>query len=600
MNLLPRVDAAIADLFGGALQSGRDRSVMGIFLVAMLLGVATPYSYFHNPERGLFVLVLVVILFLTLFSVLGSAEHELDKFGIEEAVLGRSSLVGHQGSISAVDVSSGPHQRIVSGSYDSTVRVWSLQSGEHEVTYSGHSGAVFALAITRAGTVVSGGIDRTIQVWNLDTGLRVLTLTGHMGSILSLQIVEPVSAYGEVVVISGGDDGVCKVWSLQSATCLRTLRLPDPPLGGATMSTLALSTGSDPIIVAGSSTGKIYMWRLHSGAYLGSLDGHFGAVLCVAVSPSVSCPLVVSCSVDWTVRVWDLLSSRSIRTLQGHSGVVGSVAICGGADEGDMAYLRSLPNDGAWARNSMHLIVSGGRDSTVRVWDLFTGELYVTLEDHTDSVCAVAISMSVFPPWGYRTSEQSGLRSSASAIELSGGGDFQRKSRASRVNIEQKDREELSHISTGVMQRRRAGTSPGGSIGDNAITVPSTCRYSSAKKSCALIITGGVDSAIKVWDLEKIKRDVKWGKRRTWAVFVSVCRREVSQCSGISSRSRNNSVAAGSVTPTAAALSAIDSIVAVSDVMRSTEPNLLAMVDLPGFQKFIYVDDLCGEVGKFL
>lgn len=559
------------------LRQGRHAAVVTICSVAILLSAATPYSYFVNPERGLYVIFLVVILFIALFSVLGSAEHEQGKFGIEEAVMGQTPLLGHKGGITTVDVSSGSHQRIVSGSYDGTVRTWALQTGSQELVYSGHTGAVFALAVSKSGFVVSGGIDRTIQVWDIDSGAPIKTLLGHNSSVLSLKLLEPQYSFcGEPTVLSGGQDGTVIVWSLSSGSVIRSL-VPEAEEArdrAPAMSTVAVSCGPDPIVVAGSSVGLIFMWSLRSGAYLGRFEGHFGAVLCVAVSSSVKRPLVVSCSVDWTVRVWDLRAATHVMTLEGHSGAVGSVTICGGADEGDSTAMQALPSGctGVRGTNSVHLIVSGGRDSTVRVWDLFTGELYITLEDHSDSVCAVALSMSTFPPWGCEMCEPPvGLRPSPSSKNLIPVADLKRSSGAlcssSQLDRIVQDKDIISTLISACSSVL---------FDDVLLNLPPqapqlTHSVSSGKKSNALIITGGVEASIKVWDLERIKRDLKWNKRKSWAVLVSIGRKLGSSPAGSDKYD--------------------------IDMVRSSK--LAAMTVLPGFRKFIHIDDLCGEVATY-
>ncbi|MCT7993787.1 WD40 repeat domain-containing protein, partial [Laspinema olomoucense] len=69
-------------------------------------------------------------------------------------------------------------QRVVSGSSDSTLKVWNLGTGEEERTLTGHGGSVSAVAISRDGQrVVSGSYDKTLKVWNLATGEEIASFT---------------------------------------------------------------------------------------------------------------------------------------------------------------------------------------------------------------------------------------------------------------------------------------------------------------------------------------------------------------------------------------------------------------------------------------
>ena len=76
----------------------------------------------------------------------------------------------------------------------------------------------------------------------------------------------------------------------------------------------------------------------------------------------------VSCSEDDTLRVWDLDSGQTIRTLQGHTDSPNAVAV------------------------TQDYAVSGSADNTLRVWDLQTGKTTQTLQGHTFWVNAVAVT----------------------------------------------------------------------------------------------------------------------------------------------------------------------------------------------------------------
>jgi len=80
--------------------------------------------------------------------------------------------------------------------------------------------------------------------------------------------------------------------------------------------------------------------------------------------------IIVSGGFDQTIAVWDLLDGRPLIRLVGHTGAVFTVAVT----------------------NDTTQIVSGGQDNTVRVWDTHSGTLLATNNDHTDFVQAVALS----------------------------------------------------------------------------------------------------------------------------------------------------------------------------------------------------------------
>ncbi|KAF8999981.1 WD40-repeat-containing domain protein [Cyathus striatus] len=104
---------------------------------------------------------------------------------------------------------------IVSGSYDTTVRMWSLQSGKLLNVLKGHSDWVSSVAISQDGTTVaSGSYDMTVRVWNSWSGKLLNELKGHSGSVRSVVISK-----NGTTIVSGSEDKTVRVWSVQNGTC---------------------------------------------------------------------------------------------------------------------------------------------------------------------------------------------------------------------------------------------------------------------------------------------------------------------------------------------------------------------------------------------
>jgi WD40 repeat protein len=79
---------------------------------------------------------------------------------------------------------------------------------------------------------------------------------------------------------------------------------------------------------------------------------------------------VVTGGNDTTLRVWDISTGNCTRVLLGHTDLISTVS----------------------ASANGRIIVSGSYDNSIRVWDLNTGICSQVLKGHTDSVASVAIS----------------------------------------------------------------------------------------------------------------------------------------------------------------------------------------------------------------
>jgi len=96
-----------------------------------------------------------------------------------------SNLSGHQDSVYCLEFDS---DKIVTGSRDRTIKVWSLHTGELRNTLRGHTGSVLCLKFDHTGFMVSGSSDRSILVWDLNTSSMTHVIHGHSGGVLDLRI----------------------------------------------------------------------------------------------------------------------------------------------------------------------------------------------------------------------------------------------------------------------------------------------------------------------------------------------------------------------------------------------------------------------------
>src|SRR5207253_541529 len=76
---------------------------------------------------------------------------------------------------------------IVSGSYDSTARVWDVATQTTLVTYPGHNDPVERAAWSPDGQyIASASLDTTVQVWKAANGERVCIYQGHNKSVWAI------------------------------------------------------------------------------------------------------------------------------------------------------------------------------------------------------------------------------------------------------------------------------------------------------------------------------------------------------------------------------------------------------------------------------
>ena len=75
----------------------------------------------------------------------------------------------------------------VSGSRDSSIRVWDVESGREVAKLAGHTLSVLSAVMSAAGRrLVSGSEDKSIRGWDVERGRSVAKLEDHTGGVSSL------------------------------------------------------------------------------------------------------------------------------------------------------------------------------------------------------------------------------------------------------------------------------------------------------------------------------------------------------------------------------------------------------------------------------
>jgi WD40 repeat protein len=85
---------------------------------------------------------------------------------------------------------------MASGSNDSTIKLWDVQTGSELQTLTGHTAPVQSVALSSDGlTVASCSDDKTIKLWDVKTGSELQTPAGNSGSVRSVAHFSPTDRH---------------------------------------------------------------------------------------------------------------------------------------------------------------------------------------------------------------------------------------------------------------------------------------------------------------------------------------------------------------------------------------------------------------------
>ena len=202
-------------------------------------------------------------------------------------------LQGHTAAVWAVcSVGDGAARRIVSGSWDHTLRVWDPATGVCIRVLSGHTDTVNSLCALPGYRVASGGGDRSVRVWAVpaDAAADEPASSDHgaAGTVPSscervywghTSTVYALAGLPDGRLVSGSGDGTLRLWSATGTSCERVMRSGSGSVSGTVCSLAWL--GSDRV-VSGSTDRMVSIWQLATGTCERMLGGHAASVWAVA------------------------------------------------------------------------------------------------------------------------------------------------------------------------------------------------------------------------------------------------------------------------------------------------------------------------------
>jgi WD40 repeat protein/serine/threonine protein kinase len=291
-------------------------------------------------------------------------------------------------------------QLLLSGSVDETVRLTEAATGRSIRAFEGHTDRLTSVAFSPdAKHILSASHDRTLRLWDATRG-RCLRTFPHADTVVSCRF----SPDGSEILSKSRDESV-HVWKVGplalNVTEGRSLQLARPELLADVLNTaatrMALIAAADAAARSGHVTEALRLLaqlellpgqrrhpeiverrrRLATRCRRGLLRSTWRLRLLTghdkevkSVAFSRDGRLIVSGGMDGKLRVWEVATGRCLQAVPGHKHRVTSVAFSGDASK----------------------MLSGSWDNTLGLWDTASGQHLRTFQGHSDRVNVVTFS----------------------------------------------------------------------------------------------------------------------------------------------------------------------------------------------------------------
>ena len=335
----------------------------------------------------------------------GDGNWEDNNLRLWDAVTGEEKFALAGGFLEFGGIAFSPDGNTLASTDFRGIRLWDTDTGEEkQVIKTGQS--IASLAFSPDGeTLASGGWlqDGTIRLWDVETGEEKLAITEGSDSADHLAY----SLDGTTIASAGGwSDTNIYLWDATTGDLKQTLQGEE--FGEVT--SIAFSRDSTTLASSGGIfDSDIRLWDVETGQQKGSLTGHTSDVVSLAFSPDEI--TLASGSEDGSIRFWEVTESAEKAKITGHTSGINRLAFSpdGGTlvtvnyhtvelwDAATGAYRSTVTEEGFIWRVGLSgdgdSFAINDYDNSIRLLDVSTGDIKITLTGHTDTINAIAISL---------------------------------------------------------------------------------------------------------------------------------------------------------------------------------------------------------------
>ncbi|KAG1671254.1 putative WD repeat-containing protein [Nymphon striatum] len=307
---------------------------------------------------------------------------------------------GHKNRVTCIHISYNG-KMLVSGSEDTTVLVWSVNSAKIRYVISEHIAGVLCVKTTHNDNlVISGCSFGTIIISQLRSGELVHKIDHHKGGVTCVEVnqnddilVTDIGKYFQIPLTTNNDSDAMSL--ARAAQIIRTDMFQELfsfkvsfsskcqekflSLVLIAMEVTSMCCGWDNSrAVIGCADGKLYVYDIHSSQLVQILSAHFGAVTDIQIVAKDH--FMVTAGGDKIV-IWNF-ASNAVSWMENKSKqTVQSI------NHNEAITCMALSRDGL-------LTATGGKDNKVKIWQVTSSALTIEYGDHTGPITCITFAQN--------------------------------------------------------------------------------------------------------------------------------------------------------------------------------------------------------------
>ena len=248
--------------------------------------------------------------------------------------------------------------KLVSGSYDETIKIWNMEKGECEKTEK-YASIIQDIVVTEDNKKLIIGSEKSIIILDVQTFMQIQTFQNDKFKIIDIMVTKD----SKKLFIAGGKS--VEVYKEKDGQYVRDFNLTE---GFNASFGCAVMSPNQKMLIYSERDNNIHVWDFH-GSHIASNNTHKKLITSIIMAEDND--LIISASLDGKICIYSLIAKEIKKEIKAHPPGVTALALS--------------------KISQTQKMISAGEDMKIRIWSYPNGEKINEFQTFEDIISSIVI-----------------------------------------------------------------------------------------------------------------------------------------------------------------------------------------------------------------